>query len=50
MSGDGPYSVGMARDRNVVVVLEVSGSIDRGVFLLEMAMDRAITEERSPGR
>jgi hypothetical protein len=38
----------MARARNVVVVLEVSGFIDRRVSLLEMAMDRAVTEQTLP--
>jgi hypothetical protein len=48
MEGEAGYSVGMARARNVVVVLEVSGFIDRGTSLLEMAMDRAVTEQMSP--
>lgn len=43
------YSVGIARDRNVVVVLEVSGYIDRGSFLLELAMDQALIHERTLG-
>jgi hypothetical protein len=38
----------MARARNVVVVLEVSGFIDRGTNLLQMAMDRAVTDQTSP--
>ena len=45
--GEGAYSLGIARDQNVVVLFEVTGYIDRP-HILRAAMDHAITEQRSP--
>ena len=47
--GRGRYSLSIARDQNVVVLIEVNGYIDRPNHVLRTAMDHAITEQPPPG-
>ena len=48
-TGSGRYTLAIARDENVVVLIEVTGYVDRPVHILRTAMDHAITEQPSPG-
>ena len=48
-AGSGRNTLAIARDENVVVLIEITGFVDRDGHILRTAMDHAITEQPPPG-